>query len=57
MISLICLKYNTNLKYDTNELRYATHTDSQTQRTDGVAESRLSRWSGRLGLADTSFYA
>ena len=48
-----------NLKCDTNEPIYETETESQTQRTDwwlprkrGLGEG----WSGRLGLADVSFY-
>ena len=49
-----------NLKYDTNELIYETETDSQTERTDlwlpGGRELGEG-WSGRLRLADTSYYA
>ena len=48
-----------NLKYDTNEPIYETKTESGTERTDwwlprgrGLGEGR----SGRLGLADLSFY-
>ena len=48
-----------NLKYDTNEPIYETETESQTERTDwwlprrrGLGEG----WSGRLGLAEVSFY-
>ena len=51
------ITYIWNFKYDTNEPRCETQTDSQTQRTDGAAKGRWSRWSRRLGLADVSFYA
>ena len=53
------ITYIWNLKYDTNEPIYETETDSQTKRTDwwlprgrGLGEG----CSGRLGLADVSFY-
>ena len=49
------ITYMWNLKYNTNE----TETDSQTQRTDLWLPwgRRLGEeWSGRLGLADISFY-
>ena len=48
-----------NLKYDTDESIYEAETQSQTERTDrwlprrkGLGEG----WSGKLGLADVSFY-
>ena len=51
------ITYMWNLNYDTNEPIYET--ESRTQRTDlrlprgrGLGEG----WSGRLGLADVSFY-
>ena len=53
------ITYMWNLKYDTNEPIYETETESRTWRTDwslpmgrGLEEG----WSGRLGLADVSFY-
>ena len=53
------ITYMWYLKYDTNEPFYETETESQTQRTDwclptgrGFGEG----WSGKLGLADVSFY-
>ena len=48
-----------NLKYDTNELIYETETDSQTERTDlWLPRGRElgEGWSGRLRLADISYY-
>ena len=55
MISFIC----GNVKYDTNELTYETETDSQTERTDlWLPRGRElgEGWSGRLRLADISYY-
>ena len=53
------ITYMWNLKYDTDESIYEAETQSQTERTDrwlprrkGLGEG----WSGKLGLADVSFY-
>ena len=48
-----------NQKYDTNEPIYETEIDSQAQRTDlwGLMGRELGEgWSGRLGLANVSYY-
>ena len=48
-----------NLKYDTNELICETETDSQRERTDPwLPRGRElgEGWSGRLRLADISYY-
>ena len=53
------ITYMWNLKYDTNELICETETDSQTERTDlWLPRGRElgEGWSGRLRLADISYY-
>ena len=53
------ITYIWNLEYDTDEPICATETDSWIQKTDIVVVKGEGRWkelSGRLGLAEVSYY-
>ena len=52
------ITYMWNLKYDTNEPIYETETEPHHRNKTGGAEGKGvgEGWSGRLGLADISYY-
>ena len=46
-----------NLKYDTNELTYATETNSDIENRLVFAKGGVGEgWTGSLGLADANYY-